>query len=902
MNRILFPILCLFLTAGSLSAQTLKAYKKAAESAFVQGDYYTALNHYGVALEVVPEDVSLWYKFAESARELSALRLADSAYTQVLLRTDSIIYHDALYKLAEIKKQLGQYRIAQEYYFEYANRHGEQFDSLGQRAVELGQECEWAEEVYNNPSEEYQARNLDSLGVLVNTGYSEFGAFEYDSTLYYTSYRFVDENDFYDPPRPYMKVLTSLNGGEQEGVLYDELNDPVRHTAYLAYNRDHSKAYYAQCDYVGFDEVVCELYERPVLENDSLGDPIKLPAPVNLSGFTSTQPSLGWDSEREEEVLFFVSDRPGSFGQTDIWYAYIDQEDGSIEEPQNLKAVNTTGAEVTPFFHQRSQTLYFSSDGHRGLGGYDIFSTEKVGSVWSAPEHLAPPISTPVNDVYYVLNEEGTGGYLASNRAGSLFFEETQEFCCFDIYQFERLVFNLNIFTFNDKTKDELPAVELELYELQDGELIPVAQGINPTDNDYTFNPDPGKVYVLYSSKENFLTKVDTIDLTDVDMTQGRNLDYNVFLTPFGADLLTLVYDDWSREPIPGATVRLIEEGGPETLKTNEIGNDFAFDLNRKKEYSIIVEHPNYKPDTVRLEMDPSKPEYAITQKVYLTPKPILRTLVYDRKSEDPLNGATVQLFEREDQIAIEKHPDDNQFDFKINPPLPYTIVVSKAGYHTDTVEIKIDPESRERIITQKVFLLKKSIVDFVPLYLYFDNDYPDPNNWKRTTSKTYKETYDAYMERKELFMDEYTKLKEGRERFLAEQQVKAFFEREVTYGKESLEEFSKTMLKYLEKGIKLEITITGYASPRASSEYNLRLGSRRISSLRNHFNTWEEGALKEYIDSGQLIVKELSEGDRKVPEDVREQLKDEIDSIYSPTASVERRVEIIGVTVDENQ
>lgn len=89
-----------------------------------------------------------------------------------------------------------------------------------------------------------------------------------------------------------------------------------------------------------------------------------------------------------------------------------------------------------------------------------------------------------------------------------------------------------------------------------------MASGSNPDDNSFTFFPDPGKQYVLYSNKNGYLTAVDTIDLRTVPPGKG-SMDYNVYLTPLGADLQTLVYDADTEAPLPGATVQLLENGIP---------------------------------------------------------------------------------------------------------------------------------------------------------------------------------------------------------------------------------------------------------------------------------------------------------------------------------------------------
>jgi hypothetical protein len=160
--------------------------------------------------------------------------------------------------------------------------------------------------------------------------------------------------------------------------------------------------------------------------------PIKLEEPINSELYTSTQPTL---SEGEDyNVLYFVSDRPGGFGKLDIWFVVI--KDGKYGEPTNLGSnINTPGDEITPFYHDSTQTLYFSSDWHKGLGGYDIFKSKGALNQWTTPENVGYPLNTGYNDVYFNINRVDNDGYFTSNRPGSMYIKS--ETCCNDIYYYE---------------------------------------------------------------------------------------------------------------------------------------------------------------------------------------------------------------------------------------------------------------------------------------------------------------------------------------------------------------------------------------------------------------------------------------------------------------------------------
>lgn len=268
MKRLYFTLLLGLLFQG-LHGQTLKAYLKAAENAYSQKNYYSALTYFGYALEVDENQPLVWYKLAESAAALTAFHLADSAYQQVIERSDSLSNLDAKYKLAQVRKQLGQYRSAEELFYEFAAQIAGANDSLAQRAVAQAEECSWAQNIVDNTAPAFQVTNLDSMGVLVNSPYSEFGAQDVGEKLYFTSFRFIKEDDSYEPPRPYMKILKGEN--DQAALLFQEINDDSLHTAYLAFNTTNTKVYYSLCRYVAVSDIRCTLYSRDYFDNDSLG-------------------------------------------------------------------------------------------------------------------------------------------------------------------------------------------------------------------------------------------------------------------------------------------------------------------------------------------------------------------------------------------------------------------------------------------------------------------------------------------------------------------------------------------------------------------------------------------------------------------------------------------------------
>lgn len=134
---------------------------------------------------------------------------------------------------------------------------------------------------------------------------------------------------------------------------------------------------------------------------------------VNLQNAWESQPSVTSDGN----TIFFVSDREGGYGGYDIYTTHKDKS-GCWCEPKNLgPVINTAGNEKTPFIHTDSKTLYFSSDGRMGIGGYDIFFSKlNINGGWSSPENIGYPINSYDDDVGFFVSTNGEYGYFASNK------------------------------------------------------------------------------------------------------------------------------------------------------------------------------------------------------------------------------------------------------------------------------------------------------------------------------------------------------------------------------------------------------------------------------------------------------------------------------------------------------
>lgn len=917
MNRLLYAamffVLCCF--TSQLQAQSQDQWIKAGDKAFTTGDYYAAYRYYGIAIEYDSSRTDLWYQYAESAREFDAYRSAEAAYEQVLTGETSSSYPMAVFHLAAVKQRIGKYKEARDLYEQFLEDNPEaspQYVRLAQKGVD---DAVWAQEVMDNQKD----LEIANMGVNINTAFSDFAPVLKGDMLYFSSLRYTYEKDTANPVRTFVQLLSSQMVGEtaQPAVVLpisEKFNKQGKHIGHTAFSKDFSSVYYTICEYTDMTNIRCDIYRSDISSSGAWSDPEILD--INNEDFTSTQPYVGFDAVSGEEYLFFVSDRDGGEGGLDIWSSAI-AKDGSLSEPENLgEGINTASDEVTPTWYSPTRTLYFSSTGYQTLGDFDVYQSRKNGNSWDAPEHLGAPINSSFADIYYTRTPDGKNAFFASKRqvANAIYWDEEQEACCHDIYRSEVDMLELIALTYNRVDKSELIGATVELIEIsEDGSERVVGMKTNYQGNDFLFPLDRGKKYRITAAKENFTGDIAYIDTNDPKYKDKTQIEQDLYLEP-GVVLDVFTFMSIDSTELSGASVSLYEVGpnGEEVLVStldNESDNDFEFIVKRNKKYVIKGNRPGFFPTQTTLDL--TDPQYEsvsrVTRNLYFPQE--LEILAYDGEKGTPLPNVTLELYAltedgREIRIDSITNNNGNDFLFPLNLSNKYRVKATRPGYlpiEEDFVFTPDEIESSNGRVLREIRLNRKPPWDFLPLALYFDNDHPDPRTVRRTTTKRYIETNEAYYEKRDTFIKEFTLDMDDREKYLITQRFIDFFDREVLGGRLELLAFSEELLTYLRDGNSIKISIQGYASPRATTAYNRILSMRRISSVKNHFTSYNDGAFLPYIRSGQFSFEEEALGESTADlSQVSEDLNDLKGSVYSITASLERRVEITNITIDE--
>lgn len=272
---------------------------------------------------------------------------------------------------------------------------------------------------------------INNLGAAINSSADD--CFPYLSNkeewMLYTRMgqrRSVDENLLYSA-----KDKGNWTKGKPLGeVINSDVNEGMGKAT-----RDEKMIYFPACnreDVLG----VCDIF-RAGMDNGKILDVQQLDGQVNSDRWDS-QPSINCDGQ----ALYFVSNREGGQGGTDIWVSYK-REDGKWGEAYNLgPTVNTPEDEEAPFIADDGVTLYFASNGHPGFGDQDIFFVKrKSDGTWGTPQNLGQPINSPFRELSFFINARGDKGYIASNREGGFGGLDIYKFALPAIKDFEEIAY-----------------------------------------------------------------------------------------------------------------------------------------------------------------------------------------------------------------------------------------------------------------------------------------------------------------------------------------------------------------------------------------------------------------------------------------------------------------------------
>ncbi|CAM1355722.1 OmpA family protein [Tenacibaculum ascidiaceicola] len=346
----------------------------------------------------------------------------------------------------------------------------------------------------------------------VNTEYSDFGPAFYGDNIVFASSRKnpslskeqTDELAGWDE-QPFLNLYQvsldkDMNFGKVK-AFNKNVNSPY-HESTAVFTKDGNTMYFTRNNYLNGkkkrdrDHVVRLKIYKATRNGNSWENIQELP--FNSDNYSVGHPTLSPDEDR----LYFSSDMPGSLGMSDIWYVKILGED-IYTSPVNLgNKINTTERETFPFVSDENN-LYFSSDGHSGMGGLDIFVTKLEENSHGEVSTFGEPINSPKDDFGFIIKEDRIG-YFTSNRDGKEGSKSD------DIYQiWERCEITIQGPVMDKNTGELIPNAEVTLIDSNNKEVKTVTVGNDAT---FTFLLDCQEQYTLRAKKEKYHPKEKVIE------------------------------------------------------------------------------------------------------------------------------------------------------------------------------------------------------------------------------------------------------------------------------------------------------------------------------------------------------------------------------------------------------
>lgn len=408
----------------SFYAQAQEGQIKRADKNFDNYAYIDAINSYeGLVLDGYSDEAI--YKRLGNANYLNANYQTAADWYAKLFEVDGLtIDPDYYYRYAQTLKSLQKYKesdVWMEKFISITDADG--------RAAKFTENRDYLKTIKNN-SGKYTVETVN-----FNSKYSDFAPAFYIDGLIFSSARdtgLTSRNIHEWNNESFLNIYNAATEDEkifEVSRLSKELNTKA-HESSTTFTADGQTMYFTRNNFnKGFsrdDEGVSRLQVfRSTLVDGKWQNTVALP--FNAKEYSVAHPALNQDGTK----LYFASDMPGTFGQSDIFYVTVDAN-GNFGAPQNLGAdVNTEGRETFPFL-SKENILYFSSDGHPGLGGLDVFATNsEKGDNRNDVINLGEPINTTEDDFSFIVDTEKNKGYFASNRAGGMGND--------DIYSFNEL-------------------------------------------------------------------------------------------------------------------------------------------------------------------------------------------------------------------------------------------------------------------------------------------------------------------------------------------------------------------------------------------------------------------------------------------------------------------------------
>jgi len=531
-NKNIIVVFFLILSCHFSFSQAITALDKA-DQEFMSKNFYKATDLYKKAIKKSPaEEVSrIYFQLGECYRMVNNYGLARQWYSKAVdAGYNQPVIH---FHIGNLLLVAGDYRSAKNYFEKFLQ--AEPDNPLAKNKLAS---CNFGISLETDKPF-YEVKNSKEL----NTEYSDYSiTFISNDKAVISSMRMDAGSGRIDPRtmQGFSNFFESTydanrNSWSKPTPLKGEINTNFNEGTF-AFDASSKTAYFMQCKSTSGKLDNCGIYTSLY---DAASNKWSKARPFDYykDNINIGHPSLSDDGK----VMYFVADMPGGFGGTDVWMLKYDGFGWG--NPVNLGAnVNTNGNEMFPYIHDNN-TLYFSSDGHIGIGGLDIYSSELKNGQFQKAVNLKPPFNSSADDFAFIFKDrKKKEGYFCSNRPGGVGDD--------DIYNFSLIPL---VITLSDKVLDsesQKPLKDVMVYlQGDDGSLDSVLTDKNGV---YKFTKlNPNTVYKLFAQKDGYLgdSKFKAVgdEKYSIDLTLGENFSL-IKITKEEIEIKNIYYDfaKWS--------------------------------------------------------------------------------------------------------------------------------------------------------------------------------------------------------------------------------------------------------------------------------------------------------------------------------------------------------------------
>jgi len=392
----------------NISSKEFHKKREKAENFYSFENYHLALPIYEELAEADSTNSEINYKLGICINIVKSNKSEAIPYFEKAKKD----FIDAYYYLAILYHKQKDFDLTINYLMYYKNYSGEKIFTKEETDYRIDQ-TNTAKEMMQSP-ENYM---VTDIGTNINTAYPEYGPVVStdETTLYFTSRRPESTGNLKDPYNEYFEDVYQSHLENGKWSQPTNIGSPVNtnsHDACVAISRDGQELYI----YRPADELISGHIYLSKNYQDKWLEPKIIEA--NINSKTGHEPSASLSPD--ENTIYFSSNREGGYGGKDL-YKVTKLPNGEWSPAMNLgPTINTIHDEDAPFMHPDGTTLYFSSTGHRNMGGYDIFkSTINEDNTWTVPENMGYPLNTIADDIYFCVTADSKKGYFSSNRSDS---------------------------------------------------------------------------------------------------------------------------------------------------------------------------------------------------------------------------------------------------------------------------------------------------------------------------------------------------------------------------------------------------------------------------------------------------------------------------------------------------